>query len=45
MTARAPIVMKRYYTYNTSIVCQNIGTAADNNDPAVWWRCGIQCLC
>lgn len=27
-TARAPIVMKRYYTYNTSIVCQNIGSAA-----------------
>jgi len=27
-TARAPIAMKRYYTYNTSIVCQNIGTAA-----------------
>ena len=27
-TARAPIVMKRYYTYNTSITCQNIGTAA-----------------
>jgi hypothetical protein len=27
-TARAPIVMKRYYTYNTSVVCQNIGTAS-----------------
>jgi len=27
-TARAPIVMKRYYGYNTSITCQNIGTSA-----------------
>ncbi len=27
-TARAPIVMKRYFTYNTSIVCQNVGSAA-----------------
>jgi len=27
-TARAPIVMKRYYTYNTSITCQNVGSAA-----------------
>lgn len=26
-SARAPITMKRYYTYNTSIVCQNIGSA------------------
>lgn len=27
-TVRAPIVMKRYYKYNTSITCQNLGTAA-----------------
>lgn len=27
-TARAPIVMKRYYSYNTSVTCQNIGSAA-----------------
>lgn len=27
-TVRAPIVMRRYYKYNTSITCQNIGTAA-----------------
>ncbi|HID64257.1 MAG TPA: hypothetical protein EYP49_16180 [Anaerolineae bacterium] len=26
-TVRAPIVMRRYYKYNTSITCQNIGTA------------------
>jgi hypothetical protein len=25
---RAPIVEKNYYTYNSSVVCQNIGTAA-----------------
>lgn len=24
----APVVMKRYYGYNTSITCQNVGTAA-----------------
>jgi hypothetical protein len=29
-TVRAPIVLKRYYSYNTSITCQNIGTAATN---------------
>jgi hypothetical protein len=28
LTVRAPIVMKRYYGYNTSITCQNVGTAA-----------------
>ncbi len=27
-TVRAPIVMRRYYKYNTSVTCQNIGTAA-----------------
>jgi hypothetical protein len=27
-TVRAPIVMRRYYRYNTSITCQNVGTAA-----------------
>ncbi|HEY76439.1 MAG TPA: hypothetical protein G4O00_09705 [Thermoflexia bacterium] len=27
-TVRAPIVMRRYYKYNTSITCQNIGTAS-----------------
>lgn len=27
-TVRIPIAMKRYYTYNTSTVCQNIGTAS-----------------
>jgi hypothetical protein len=25
---RAPIVMRRYYKFNTSVTCQNIGTAA-----------------
>jgi len=25
---RAPIVMKRYYAYNSSVTCQNVGTAA-----------------
>lgn len=25
---RAPIVMRRYYKYNTSVTCQNVGTAA-----------------
>lgn len=25
---RAPIVMKRYYDYNTSVTCQNIGSSA-----------------
>jgi hypothetical protein len=25
---RAPIVMKRYYDYNTSVTCQNLGTSA-----------------
>ena len=25
-TVRAPIVMRRYYNYNTSITCQNVGT-------------------
>jgi hypothetical protein len=25
---RAPIVMKRYYGYNSSVTCQNVGTAA-----------------
>ncbi len=25
-TVRAPIVMRRYYKYNTSITCQNVGT-------------------
>ena len=28
MEVRAPIVMKRYYKYNSSITCQNVGTAA-----------------
>lgn len=27
-TVRAPIVMKRYYKYNTSMTCQNVGDAA-----------------
>ncbi|UCC64052.1 MAG: hypothetical protein JSV36_03050 [Anaerolineae bacterium] len=27
-TVRAPIVMRRYYQYNTSITCQNIGSSA-----------------
>ncbi len=27
-TVSAPIVMKRFYKYNTSVTCQNIGTAA-----------------
>jgi len=27
-TVRAPIVMRRYYKYNTSVTCQNIGSAA-----------------
>jgi hypothetical protein len=27
-TVSAPIVMKRYYEYNTSVTCQNIGTAS-----------------
>ncbi len=27
-TVRAPIVMRRYYSYNTSITCQNLGTAS-----------------
>ena len=27
-TVRAPIVMRRYYKFNTSVTCQNIGTAA-----------------
>lgn len=27
-TVRAPIVMKRYFKYNTSVTCQNIGAAA-----------------
>jgi hypothetical protein len=27
-TARAPIVMKRYYKWNSSVTCQNIGSAA-----------------
>jgi len=27
-TVRAPIVMKRYYKYNTSVTCQNLGTAS-----------------
>jgi len=27
-TIRAPIVMRRYYKYNTSVTCQNVGTAA-----------------
>lgn len=26
-TVRAPIVMRRYYEYNTSVTCQNLGTA------------------
>ncbi len=25
-TVRAPIVMRRYYKYNTSVTCQNVGT-------------------
>jgi hypothetical protein len=28
MDVRAPIVMKSYYTFDSSVVCQNIGTAA-----------------
>jgi hypothetical protein len=28
MTVNAPIVMRRYYEYNTSITCQNLGTAS-----------------
>jgi hypothetical protein len=27
-TVRAPIVMKRYFKYNTSVTCQNVGSAA-----------------
>jgi len=27
-TVRAPIVMRRYFKYNTSVTCQNIGSAA-----------------
>lgn len=27
-TVRAPIVMKGYFKYNTSVTCQNVGTAA-----------------
>ncbi len=27
---RAPIVMKRYYGYNSSVTCQNLGAAATN---------------
>jgi len=27
---RAPIVMKRYYFYNSSVTCQNLGAAATN---------------
>lgn len=27
-TVRAPIVMRRYYKYNTSVTCQNVGTEA-----------------
>lgn len=27
-TVQAPIVMRRYYNYNTSVTCQNIGTSA-----------------
>jgi|GEM_PF-497377 len=30
LTVRAPIAMKRYFKYNTSINCQNIGTASTN---------------
>jgi hypothetical protein len=30
-TVRAPIVLKRYYNYNTSITCQNIGSGASTN--------------
>jgi hypothetical protein len=29
-TVRAPIVLKRYYNYNTSITCQNIGGSNTN---------------
>lgn len=29
-TASAPIVLKQYYGYSTSITCQNIGTASTN---------------
>lgn len=29
-TLVAPIVMKRYYAYNTSITCQNVGSTATN---------------
>lgn len=29
-TSNAPIVLKRYYSYSTSITCQNIGTASTN---------------
>ncbi|GAB4500580.1 MAG: hypothetical protein Fur0035_01200 [Anaerolineales bacterium] len=28
MKVSAPIVMKRYYNYNTSVTCQNVGSAA-----------------
>jgi hypothetical protein len=27
-SVRAPIVMKRYFEYNTSVTCQNVGSAA-----------------
>lgn len=29
-TVRAPIVLKRYYGYNTSVTCQNIGSSTTN---------------
>lgn len=29
-TVRTPIIMKRYYNYNTSVACQNIGSASTN---------------
>lgn len=29
-TARAPIVLKRYFGYSTSITCQNVGTSSTN---------------
>jgi hypothetical protein len=29
-TVGAPIVLKRYYNFNTSVTCQNIGSAATN---------------
>lgn len=29
-TVSVPIVMKRYYNYNTSVTCQNVGVAATN---------------